>query len=393
MPTDASSWARSSADPSHSLPELSLPEPFELLYTEAMVGRRGLALALAGGGTLALAAACVDLFHSTNFETKCDLDANAEGCPAFEASHPTDAKKATSTDFCEWNSSTARGHAEHACAWLGACSAPFDTNAFGPCMIDAILAYDCNTNPNRRVRGALHDLWDALWQAQSCDAVTAALVPQTPHCATLGYGCGATDDTTAILFECLKVNGTAAPESCLAQGRACDKGSCVPPEAFAPCVASECVGSLLHDCEDGVDMGYDCQYFGSGACAVKENAAACLPADAGAKCAVTTKAMCDGDGAAIGCTTGRVEAVDCETLTGPTTCHSGTPIPSWNLAGACEREGGCVPGCDGDILKGCGHGAEFTTKCSEQKLGSCTTVPVVPTIENPTGYACVPPDP
>jgi len=352
-----------------------------------MVGRCGLAIVLAGAGGFTLSSACVDLFHSTDFETKCDLDASAQGCLTEASNHAV----AGPTDFCEWNSSTARSRAEHACAWLGACSAPFDQNAFGPCMIDAILAYDCTTNPNRPVRGALHEFWDALWQAQSCNAVTRALVPQGERCKDVGYGCGTGDGVAAVLFECLKEGGTALPESCLVEGRVCEKSACVPPGASATCDASQCVGSVLHDCEDGVDVGYDCQYFGSGACTGKSDAAACSPANTGARCAPTTSVTCNGDGAATACATGHLETVDCETLTGKSTCRSGIPAPSWNLAGACEGTGDCVPGCDGDTLRGCGQGAEYATSCSGQKLGPCKTVAVVGSVGSTSAYACAPP--
>jgi hypothetical protein len=351
-----------------------------------MIGRRRLALVF--GGASALVSACVDLFHSTDFETKCDLDAGAPGCPT-EASSLADAASAQATDFCESSSSTAHSRAEHACAWLGACSAPFDQNAFGLCMIDALLAYDCKTNPNRQVRGALHEVWDALWRAQSCDAVIQALVPPGQHCDGEGYGCGVGDAAAGVLFEC--TTGRALPESCLIQGRSCEKSACVPPGAFPACSASQCVGSVLHDCEDGRDVGYDCQYFGSGECAGEVDAAACLPADAGARCVATTRVMCDDAGVATGCATGHVESVDCQTLTGENTCQSGVPTPISDLAEACQGSGDCAPGCNGDILTGCGQGAEYTTKCSGQGLGPCQIVPVVGSAGDINGYACTVP--
>jgi hypothetical protein len=344
-----------------------------------MVGRRGGALLLSlCVVALALAPACVDLFHSTDFETRCALDAAAPGCPA-EAS--------TSTDFCVWSSATARLRAEHACAWLGACSAPFDRNAFGPCMIDAILAYDCKTNPNRPVRGALHEFWDALWQAQSCDAVARALVPQGEACGSVGYGCGG-GDAGDILFECATKRGVASPESCLVQGRTCEKSACVPPGASTECRAPSCSGSVLHDCEEGRDVGYDCRYFGAGACTGEEDAAACSPADAGARCTPTTRVTCGGGGLATACATGHLETVDCKALAGDDSCHSGIPTPSWNLAEACQGTGSCTPGCEGDTLIGCDQGAEYKTSCSEQKLGRCKSLPIVGTGGNPAGYAC-----
>ena len=81
-------------------------------------------------------------------------------------------------DFCAWSTETARTNASRACAWLGACAGPVGDNAFGPCVVRALLAYDCAANPDRRLRpGPAHDLWDHLWRASSCADVLGALFP------------------------------------------------------------------------------------------------------------------------------------------------------------------------------------------------------------------------
>jgi hypothetical protein len=255
-------------------------------------------------------------------------------------------------------------------------------------MVDAILAYDCTTNPNRQVRGALHEYWDALWQAQSCEAVIRAAVPEGEHCKSVGYGCG-TGAAAEVLFECADSTADASPETCLAQGRTCEKSSCVPAGAITDCRASRCTGSVLHDCEDGQDLGYDCRYFGSGACTGETDAAACSPADADRRCTpTTTRVTCHDGGLATACATGHVETVDCKALTGDDSCQPGVPTPSWNLAEACQGKGGCTPGCEGDTLIGCEQGAEYKTSCAGQKLGKCRSLPIEGTSEK--GYACAP---
>jgi len=125
-------------------------------------------LAVASATSGAALVACVDLFHSTSdVLTACQRDAQAPGC-TLEAG--VDA----GTDFCAWSDEVARQNAAHACAWLGACESPLGRNAFGSCMFEALLAYDCAANPDHRAKGKAHALWDRLWQANSCEAVNAA---------------------------------------------------------------------------------------------------------------------------------------------------------------------------------------------------------------------------
>src|ERR1700689_4317635 len=135
-----------------------------------MRGARGLAfaaLSLSGGPLLV---ACFDLLHSTaDIRTACEIDAAHPGCAA----------ESTEADFCAWTSSEARQHAVHACAWLGACETPMGRNALGPCMFQALLAYDCASNPNHRVALEAHQLWDCLQRAGSCVDVDACISQQS----------------------------------------------------------------------------------------------------------------------------------------------------------------------------------------------------------------------
>jgi hypothetical protein len=336
-------------------------------------------LLLSCAAFFALVSACVDLFHSTNFETLCDVDARAPGCPSAEA-------EAGPTDFCRWSSSEARESAEHACAWLGACSSPFDQNAFGPCVINAILAYDCTVNPSRKLAGGpLHDFWDALWHASSCKDIESVSHHPPIQCDGTGYAC--LDASPDLLFQC--AGDGAEVESCLVHGLTCQARACKPPQESRNCDPPNCDGTVLHACgEGGADEGYDCRYFGEGTCQVADGSAGCAPSPedgGGVPCTPTERVTCDG-GVASACATGILESVFCGALTGEDTCNP-TTAPSWNLAAACEGRGNCVAGCRGDAgdsLVGCGNGAEFTTSCNAHGLGGCGPVPLA----GSTGYAC-----
>ncbi len=352
---------------------------------------RTLALAGMASAALATASACVDLFHSTDFETLCD--AHPETCGSSDAGPAeaaVEAGDAGSTNFCSWSTESARTHAEHACAWLGACTVPFDDNAFGPCMIHAILAYDCATNPDMTItEGPLHAMWDAMWRAKSCADVTDAVNPQNVGCSQTGYACGGST-APDLYFECL--DGVGGPESCLIEGRVCGGSSgCAPPHALGTCDKSKCDGTVLHDCEHGDDLGIDCQYFGAGMCASEPAAGiipVCAPAGGGGmSCTPTNDVVCVGDegDTATACPTGASVSVACAALTGATTCKPGTPSPQWNVAAACQGHASCAPSCDGDTLTGCAQGAKFTTSCSAEGLGSCRSVDLA---DMPKGFAC-----
>jgi len=344
---------------------------------------------------LALVAACVDLFHSTDFQNICDLDARAPGCPGLadaSAQDAGDAADAAGTDFCAWTPKEALTHAQHACGWLGACTAPFEQNAFGACMVDAILAYDCLANPNATIApGPLHEYWDALRRAESCAEVNAAVFPNSTECSGAGYGCAG----TSAVVECDGDGKKGAPGSCMVEGQVCKgHGVCEPLGALSCGDASAsgptCEGTVLHDCEGSVDLGYDCQFFGAGNCLDVDAGSACEPATANGTagpCSITREVTCS-DSVATSCPTGTSISIDCARLTGALTCKPGLPSPVWNLAAACQGKAACAPGCAGDTLKGCAQGAEFTTSCKGLGLGACRSVKLP---ASKVGYACTPP--
>ena len=379
-----------------------------------MRGTRARALAVVAVLGLGAVAACVDLFHSTGFETICGVHPDTKGCDAGEAGRADaskDAKRpadAGPIDFCGLDSARARSMAEHACAWLGACTVPFDQNAFGQCMIDAILAFDCHANPSFPIaEGPLHDYWQALAGASSCAEVLSVVNPKGIACSGTGYTCAASLEP-GLLLECK--DNTGGPETCLVEGRVCvGSGACGTQGADGGACegGTSCSGDVLHDCEGTSDLGRDCEYFGAGACATigEELGAQCAPSnDGGAPCTPTNQVTCGdageagvdaGDGAvatgntAAACPNGFPVTIDCQTLTGPGTCVPGTPTPIWNVAAQCQAaDAGCEPGCGGsDTLTGCAQGATFTTSCMAQGLRACRSVVLVST----TGYACAPP--
>jgi hypothetical protein len=345
-----------------------------------------LALALA---TLVSGSACVDLFHATDYETLCGLDASAPGCPPPEGGRMDarrDAADAAPLDFCSLSQAEALEMATHACAWLGACSVPFDQNAFGPCVHAAILAFDCAANPNQPIApGPLHDLWQALGSATSCAEVSQAINPDNASCDTTGFGCAG-----SVAVECFDGGGGGA-ESCLMEGRVCaGAGSCVPKGALSTCKKSKCELGVLHDCEGSSDLGYDCTNFGAGLCVESDAGASCQPKGSHT-CAETFDVTCSSGGSvARACPGGQSVQIDCAHLNAK--CKPGTPMPLWNVAGQCQSSGSCVPGCSGsgseknDTLEGCAaEGPRFTTSCKHWGLGPCQEVKL-PAGEK--GYAC-----
>jgi hypothetical protein len=322
-----------------------------------------------------------DLFHSTDFATLCGVSPTADAC--VDAPPAADAGPSPPTDFCAWDAMTAYGNAQHACAWLSACELPLGNDDFGPCMITALLAYDCAANPDRPVRGALHAYWDTLWQATTCADVDRAVFPGAgtqdlvPSCANGGgfTACGVAydgGDNSAVRVECDDADAAARGESCLAQGRTCDKGACVP--SAGSCMPG-CDGTILHDCDDGgVDHGTNCAVFGAGSCVSASAAAACATTSAAA-CTPSSAVVCLDGGIAQGCPSGTSETLDCTALTGAGSCNPGPASPGWDVSSACFADAAACPADScaggGDTLVSCARGRAFTASCSLLNLGPC----------------------
>ena len=357
------------------------------------ITRRAIALLGAAGSALAIVA-CVDLFHSTTFDTLCTVDPGADACPPIDAGDGAPAadaaRDAGPTAFCSFTQAQAHDHAVHACAWLGACESPLGNNAFGTCMIQATLAYDCAVNPNRPVLGAMHDYWDCLWKVDSCAAVEKCVRPLGPlgcsgnnvdytQCENAGGDAG--DPNTRI--SCRASSSTtempaAGVENCVGAGRTCARfpqGDC-NGSATNTCLVNGCEGTHLHACDDaGVrDLGVDCRYFGAGRCVTNAAGAACLALDSGA-CDPSAPIACDG-GVAVGCPSGVHEAINCGALLGTTSaCNVTAATSTWEVASACEGSSTCTADtCTANNVTSCARGATFSGSCAQVGLGACHLV-------------------
>jgi len=350
----------------------------------------------------AAAFACSDLFHSTtDIRTACEIDPTSLGCEGQGAGHDTDGGPDASNavlDFCAWSPADAKLQAMHACAWLGACETPMGKNAFGPCMFEALLAYDCASNPDHRVNGVVHELWACLASARTCDGVNRCVLPTT--------ACGSGDYTTCLTapngvpaesvvrVECS--DSGAHAENCLLWSQACTMSSgpaaCGGPSGSACSggAPSSCIaGSQLRCGRDGGDLALDCAGNGAGVCSgfpqtTNADWVSCLPDDAGpdAACAPTLATTCT-HGAASSCPSGIREGLDCNNLLGAdAACTSGSLNPPFDWTSPCAvtppqctvdicSDGGASPG---TTLVGCVRGATFSVNCTAQGLGLCQVV-------------------
>jgi hypothetical protein len=361
-------------------------------------GTLGLALAIglacAGTGAGALLVSCVDLFHSTaDILTACELDATTPGCTAdADIDAPVEAGP---TDFCAWTPSDARDHARHACAWLGACETPLGRNAFGSCMFEALLAYDCAANPNHPARDKARALWDCLWRVNTCADVDQCVFPKgTQTCKPKMDAsfvnfvqCSNVPGNGDVRVECSQAGSPTRGENCALWGQTCANTSgveaiCAGDPGGSMCASSMCSGgTLLHWCGDGGNVGIDCASNGGQACAQQGGGDAapqlvCAPSGDGAACAVDASVTCSG-GTAVSCPDGVVEQVNCASLLGgppdASACASGPASPPFDWTSPCAvSPPSCTQdSCQGSVLTGCWRGGSFAVDCQAEGLHSC----------------------
>ena len=357
---------------------------------------RRLALALASA---AFVAACVDLFHDTDFTTLCSD--NPDAC-ASTADATTDAPVVTDIpllDFCVWSSAEARAKAEHTCAWLGACEGASAGSTYGLCMTRALEAYDCRFNPGLRPAGATHVLWSclgALPTATTCADVSRCLHgPTPPTCSGVSNGggtftaCAPTGET--VLSCALPQSGSppVASESCTLEGRRCgDAGACVGVKGTRCANNDTCDGTNAVRCRtqnDSNDVGLDCALRGGGACVVTDAGVACAPiADAGA-CDAGATVRCEDGGVAHSCVGGRDVVLDCAAVN-RTCAATSDPL---DPAASCIRPdaGGCsddpaapTETCEEGVIGSCARGELYTLDCARAGLKNGCEVPVPPYI-------------
>jgi hypothetical protein len=327
--------------------------------------------------------ACVDLFHSTSdVQSICEADAMDPRC--------TDA--APPVEICAPDAGVAQQRAIHACSWLAACGHPLGRNKTGACMVDAILAYDCAANPNRKAKGAAKDFWTCMQNAKSCGDVGYCIFPDAGavKCTNGGFlGCSQSSVDPDTRFDCVSA-GPGGGENCAPHGQTCNSldpdasnrnALCVGPQGRT-CAGTGCVDGGLSICDDaGVDIGYSCTNVGAGTCNPSGASAACQPESTGT-CSPTNDVTCtSGNIQAKGCVTLTPEAVDCTAISGAGTCNpieAGAPgtVPS----DACfvSDGGGCTDDtCDGGTLVACVRGRSVPIDCVGQGLKGCNPIPTI----------------
>jgi hypothetical protein len=345
-------------------------------------------LVLAAGSLASLVAgafACTDLFHSTaDVLDKCQID--AAGC---------------TLDFCAWDSGTASRNAERVCAWLGACESPLGQNAFGPCMVQALLAFDCAANPNHRVEGETRARWACLAQAETCAQVRACVLQGTdaacsnaPSIACVRAGAGTArvecGDAGAHVENCALWSqacepGALSPACGVSQGSglACDNVDASPSPGECD-NNTETGHGAIRWCEDGGEVSIECAGNGKGRCDGFPDASAarwlaCVAeSDAGAagQCSPSRAVTCSSGGVATSCPSGVMETIDCtHILRQPNACSGAGLDPPFDWTSPCTLGSPCPQdSCDGGILTGCARGAPFRVDCGKANLGQCRMV-------------------
>jgi hypothetical protein len=362
--------------------------------------RRRLAVAAASLALVALGAACVDLFHSTDFVTLCATSPSDPACGATDGAVPdvvvrggddarVDADAGPSRpDFCAWTSTEARTQATRACAWLGACERPLGESLFGSCVVHAQLAFDCTLNPAFRPRGAVDTFWACLATVTSCGDVDRCVFPAgVNECIGIEAGtstaCG-TASNANVRLECMGAAGRAhGVEPCLVGGQTCsvngDKSiaKCSGLMGFACSgTGGSCDGTSAVDCRPlgvlSLDQGVDCSGYSTGECVVGDAGAACVPSVLSNTCVKDSLPTCQGSVVQM-CVNGAEARVDCSLLGLP--CDT-TNVSAANPTAACVKQGAgaCT---DADVcptsttLRSCGRGVPYTVDCTSVGLGKC----------------------
>lgn len=350
----------------------------------------------------ALGAACVDLFHGTDFETLCVAKPNDPSCGADTgveaAPPPIDAgvdRAKPKPDFCALDTNAAREKAIRVCAYLGACTAPIDERSFGDCAARAQLAFDCTANPTLRPAGAVDAFWSCMYDAATCKDVEACVYgaarQDCPSVAIGKFTSCADVGTTSVRLECTQP-GSGPPsgvDACLLAGKKCTTqndsfAQCTGPLGYGKCSANECRGTFAVDCDFAggattLDRGIDCATLGAGTCAVDDAGPACVPGAKAPPCdpdaGLSAIATCNDAGAAVACVGGKQITVDCQRL--GWSCDETITAPSYDPTALCVKTTPCIgnDACDGDSLRGCGRNAIYTASCTTLGLGKCTPKP------------------
>lgn len=347
-------------------------------------------------------AACVDLFHATEFAALCMDDAAAcaveGGTLARDVDAPeTTTEETTSIDLCASGRTEARQRAERACGYLGACLGTVSGSTFGECMIHALAAYDCSFNPSLRPRGKSAVLWDCLSNVDSCDAVASCVFgtpapPCTPHNGTY-TACNLEVDSTGavtagpVVVECGNSTFAIGMEPCVLSGRTCakvddGKSICAGAQGATCTGTPRCDGTFAVQCRSagGVDSdeGKNCELFGEGRCVRDDAGVACAPVFTSPTCSKTAKVVCNDAGtAAESCVDRMMVTINCASI--GQRCNAKGVLPVDPIA-ACTNADifyACVDGeekCEQETLRSCARGTWFNLRCtSVPGLGACAT--------------------
>lgn len=337
-------------------------------------------LAVAG-----VSAACVDLFHATDFTTLCDVDASActdGGADAGEESPSTCAAAAFT-------------QARSVCARLGACLGGIGSTRYGECLVQATTAYDCTANPSLRPLGATARAWKCLASAATCAEVGACVFPsgaQTCKPASGGtYTACGNGVNASTLVACGESETPVAVEPCLLSSRTCstidpvtNRGACTGPTGTR-CVAGakpKCEGTAAVACErlgsaPATDVGLDCATLGAGRCVDGTDGPACVPGDGATACTTARPLECKGD-VVTGCVDGKTLTLDCKAL-GLACVPPPTTRGAWEIGSFCRVKTDAGPACDpltpdscsGTRLVSCLRGSQVTLDCASAGLGAC----------------------
>jgi hypothetical protein len=370
---------------------------------------RVLAILAAASATGVALLACVDLFHSTDFETLREAGATSDVTDPDVV--VVDSGPKPLVDFCKWTPAEARTHAARACAWLGACTGVLDDTALGPCMLQASWAYDCDLNPTLRPNGATYALWSCLSDVKSCGDVEACVRPAGPDtCPAIASGsftqCG-DGGASEIRAKCANpmLGPPASVEPCALKGKVCiaidpSTSTCGGPTKKTCAQGRTCTGTGAVDCRPVgstlVDLGLDCAAFGAGSC-VSEDAGGdagtlvgCAPLQAAPACDAGIAVKCDVDfpQVARSCVNGKAVSVDCSKL--GVSCDVSKEVPPYRPFGACAEyvDAGRCSGadeCREGKLRSCVQGIAFEADCAALGLGACER------IDNGAVARCAPP--
>jgi len=346
------------------------------------VAAAGALVSLFAGAFTIFGVACAELFHSTSdVQSICEADANDPRC--------TDA--APPVEVCAPDAGVAQQRAMHACAWLAACGHPLGHNKTGECMVDAILAYDCAANPNRKAKGASKEFWGCMQNAKTCSDVRFCIFPDAGgvQCTNGGFlGCSQTTLDPNTRLDCVQP-GPGGGENCGTHGQTCSSldpdasnrnALCVGPQGRACTGSAGCVDGGLSLCDDaGVDLGYSCANVGAGTCNPSGATPACQPESDSGVCSATNDVTCtSGNIRAQGCVTLAPESVDCTAISGPGTCNpieAGAPGTTPSDACRVMDGGGCSDDeCDAGALVACVRGRSVVIDCAAQGLKSCNPI-------------------